>query len=97
MYILLLAGGLPIESYQVEYKEAPYSGFILWHTWPLQQSGLYILKFLWPGKTYDFRFRAKNLVGFSKWGAAMQFTMPSQGPSEAPFICSHKEQFPGGK
>ena len=98
MYILLLAGGLPIESYAVEYKEAQQS----WNdarrrVWPFQQSGLYILEALQPRTTYDFRFGAKNLVGFSEWGAAQQFTMPSRGPPEAPFISGHEEQFPGGK
>ena len=80
-------GGLPIESYAVEYKEAQMS----WpdarrRVWPLQQSGVYILEALQPMTTYDFRFGAKNLVGFSEWGAAQQFTMPRRGPPEAPAI-----------
>ena len=54
--------------------------------WPLQQSGVYILEALQPMTTYDFRFGAKNLVGFSEWGAAQQFTMPRRGPPEAPAI-----------
>lgn len=41
---------------------------------------------LHPQTTYDFRFGAKNLVGFSEWGAAAQFTMPARGPPEAPRI-----------
>ena len=49
-------------------------------------SGVYVLERLQPKTTYDFRFGAKNLVGFSEWGAGQQFTMPQRGPPEAPQI-----------
>lgn len=49
-------------------------------------TGFYILEGLQPRTTYDFRFGAKNLVGFSEWGAAQQFTMPQRGPPEAPIM-----------
>ena len=52
----------------------------------LGENGVYILENLQPMTTYDFRFGSKNLVGFSEWGAAQQFTMPDRGPPEAPFI-----------
>jgi len=44
------------------------------------------LESLQPKTTYDFRFGAKNLVGFSEWGAGQQFTMPQRGPPEPPII-----------
>ncbi len=47
---------------------------------------MYILENLQPQTTYDFRFGAKNLVGFSEWGAGQQLTMPRRGPPESPII-----------
>lgn len=52
----------------------------------LGPSGIYILEGLQPKITYDFRFGAKNQVGFSQWGASQQFTMPQRGPPEAPNV-----------
>lgn len=80
-------GGLPIEAYAVEYKEAMQD----WQdarrrVWPASSQGVYILEGLQPMSTYDFRFGSKNLVGFSEWGAGQQFTMPDRGPPEPPII-----------
>ena len=55
--------------------------------------GLYILESLQPTTTYDFRFGAKNLVGFSEWGAGQQFTMPQRGPPERPVINTQVSSF----
>ena len=55
---------------------------------------MYILENLQPRTTYDFRFGAKNLVGFSEWGAAQQFVMPRRGPPEPPKILT-EVQWPG--
>ena len=80
-------GGLPIDSYAVQYKE----GTQQWNDakrrlWPASDNGVYVLENLHPRTTYDFRFAAKNLVGFSEWGYSQQLTMPERGPPEAPRI-----------
>ncbi|XP_059086244.1 fasciclin-2-like isoform X2 [Tigriopus californicus] len=80
-------GGLPIEAYAAEYKEATKE----WNdadrrVWPASENGVYILENLYPRTTYDFRFGAKNLVGYSEWSAGQQYTMPQRGPPEAPKI-----------
>jgi len=80
-------GGLPIDSFAVEYKESTQ----MWdnakrRVWPASPSGFYILENLQPTTTYDLRFASKNLVGFSEWGAGKQLTMPQRGPPEKPRI-----------
>ena len=68
-------GGLPIESYSVEYKVSAAGadwGTGRRRTWPAADNGVYILENLQPRTTYDFRFAAKNLVGFSEFAASQQ-------------------------
>ena len=80
-------GGLPIDSYAVQYKEAMQEWNDAYRRlWPASDNGVYVLENLQPRTTYDFRFAAKNLVGFSEWGSSQQFTMPQRGPPEAPRI-----------
>lgn len=80
-------GGLPIDSFSVEYKETTHE----WddakrRVWPASSAGFYTLENLQPTTTYDLRFASKNLVGFSEWGAGKQLTMPQRGPPEKPRI-----------
>lgn len=80
-------GGLPIDSYAVEYKESTQEWLSAKRrVWPASATGVYVLEGLQPTTTYDFRFGSKNLVGFSEWGAGQQFTMPQRGPPERPII-----------
>ncbi|CAB4060805.1 NCAM [Lepeophtheirus salmonis] len=80
-------GGLPLDSYAVEYKEKSLE----WknadrRVWPISPSGSYILENLHPTTTYHFRFASKNLVGFSEWMNGMPIIMPQRGPPESPII-----------
>ncbi len=59
-------------------------------------NGVYILENLQPRTTYDFRFAAKNLVGFSEFGASRQATMPERGRPEQPLIDNRGEE-PDGR
>ncbi len=89
-------GGLPIESYSVEYKVAAagqeWSKSSQRRTWPAADNGVYILERLQPRTTYDFRFAAKNLVGFSEFSASVQLTMPARGRPEPPRLDNRGEE-----
>jgi len=50
------------------------------------ENGEYVLERLNPETTYDFRFAAKNLVGYGQWGAGIQLTTPRRGPPMVPAI-----------
>jgi hypothetical protein len=67
-------------------KETPNSCSKLLLLFIPGENGVYILENLYPRTTYDFRFGAKNLVGYSEWSAGQQYTMPQRGPPEAPKI-----------
>ena len=82
-------GGLPVDAFAVEYKEAREEWPGRRRVWPardvVQGSG-YILENLRPRTTYDVRFGCKNRVGFSVWGAMAQYTMPKRGAPEPPIL-----------
>ena len=47
---------------------------------------------LLPRTTYDFRFAARNAVGFGEYSPAERQTMPEEGPPEEPPIITNENQ-----
>ncbi|KAG8237814.1 hypothetical protein J437_LFUL002422 [Ladona fulva] len=80
-------GGLPTRAYAVQYKEERKSwDEAMKTTWPVDSP--YILEGLKPQTSYNFRFAAKNDVGFGEWSADEQHTMPKRSNPEEPRILS---------
>ncbi|RZC33481.1 fasciclin-2, partial [Asbolus verrucosus] len=85
---------LPIRSFTVQYKlERDISwDFARNHTW--SYNAPYILENLTPERTYHFRFRARNDVGFGPWKNAPILTMPRRSEPAEPkiFVPTHSLQ-----
>ncbi|XP_045121116.1 fasciclin-2-like isoform X3 [Portunus trituberculatus] len=78
-------GGLPIQSYIVEYREAE-------HTWEeafrkiWNKGSSYTIDNLIPLATYVFRFAAQSKVGVGEWGGEKSEKMPGHAEPEEPLI-----------
>ncbi|XP_071441374.1 fasciclin-2 isoform X2 [Hetaerina americana] len=80
-------GGLPMRAYAVQYKEERKTwNEALNKTWLVDTP--YILEGLEPQTSYNFRFAAKNDVGFGEWSADEHHTMPKRSNPEEPVILS---------
>ncbi|KAF4523467.1 hypothetical protein B566_EDAN014993 [Ephemera danica] len=78
-------GGLPIRAYAVQYKEERRNWNEAFNkTWPVDSP--YILEGLEPQVSYNFRFAARNDVGFGNWAADQHYTMPKRSAPEEPRI-----------
>ncbi|XP_012278809.1 fasciclin-2 isoform X2 [Orussus abietinus] len=79
--------GLPIKTLTVQYKEQAHA----WtnarnKTWAVGSP--YILEGLQPQTYYDFRFKARNEVGFGNWGNYLKESTPRRTVPSEPIMTS---------
>jgi len=80
-------GGLQVESFTAEYKEARQS----WaearrRNWFRSQEGRFLLEELKPWTSYHLRFSCRTPVGQSAWGNNLEVTLPRPSAPRPPFI-----------
>ncbi|KAK8376758.1 hypothetical protein O3P69_009997 [Scylla paramamosain] len=83
-------GGLPIQSYIVEYREAEHTWEEAFrHVW--NKGSSYTIDNLIPMATYVFRFAARSKVGDGEWGGEKSEMMPGHAEPEEPLIFAAAE------